>query len=97
MTSRYQFLSSPGVGDRCTLAMFHLNMTPGFARIHVPVLMIVGGRDTTTPPEASKTMADSITAAQLQVLPIGKHYALLESHEAVNSAIASFATRSCTD
>lgn len=92
MTSRYQFLSSPGVVARGTLAMFHWDMTPELSRIHVPVLMVVGKDDTTTLPEASKTMADTIAGGQLQVLSIGKHYALLENHQAVDAAIATFAT-----
>ncbi|AXC16305.1 putative hydrolase (plasmid) [Acidisarcina polymorpha] len=92
MTSRYQFLSSPGVVARGTLAMFHWDMTPELRLIKVPVLMIVGPHDTTTLPAASKTMANTIAGAQLEVLSTGKHYALLEDHQSVDSAISSFAT-----
>lgn len=91
MVSRYQFLSSPGVVARGTLAMFHWDMTPELPRVSVPTLMIVGRHDTTTVPEASQTMAGTIPHGQLQVVPVGRHYALLESHEAVVEAIGTFA------
>ncbi len=91
LVSRYQFLSSPGVVARGTLAMFHWDMTPELPHIKVPVMMIVGSDDTTTVPDASITMAKTIAGGQLQVVPIGRHYALLESNQAVDSAIASFA------
>ena len=91
LVSRYGFESSPAVVARGTLAMFHWDMTPELPRISVPVLMIVGKDDTTTLPTASKTMAATIPQGTLQILPIGRHYSLLESHSAVNAAIASFA------
>lgn len=74
---------------RGTLAMFHWDMTPELPRIDVPVLMIVDRDDTTTLPDPSKTMADTIPRRQLQLVPIGRHYALLESHDLVDAAIAT--------
>ncbi|MDP9049154.1 MAG: alpha/beta hydrolase [Acidobacteriota bacterium] len=92
LVSRYGFESSPAVVARGTLAMFHWDMTPELHQITVPVLMIVGKDDTTTLPTASETMASTIPHGKLQVLPIGRHYSLLESNGAVNAAIAGFAT-----
>jgi pimeloyl-ACP methyl ester carboxylesterase len=71
--------------------MFHWDMAPELSRVTVPVLVIVGKDDTTTLPEASETMASAIPKAQLLKLPIGRHYSLLESNRAVDSAIADFA------
>ncbi len=91
MVSRFQFESSPGVVARGTLAMFHWDMTPVLAQIHVPVLILVGRQDTTTLPVASETMHRSIPGAVLQVVEPGRHYALLERNREVNDAIARFA------
>jgi pimeloyl-ACP methyl ester carboxylesterase len=91
LVSRYSFESSPATVARGTLAMFHWDMTPELRQITVPVLMIVGKDDTTTLPIASQTMASNIPEAKLQILPIGRHYSLLESNESVDAAIASFA------
>ncbi|HEY0797344.1 MAG TPA: alpha/beta hydrolase [Acidisarcina sp.] len=92
LVSRYSFESSPGVVAKGTLAMFHWDMTPELPQVTVPVLMIVGKDDTTTLPEASEKMVSTIPRGQLQVLPIGRHYTLLESNGAVDSAIAKFAS-----
>ena len=92
LVSQYGYKSSPGVVAKGTLAMFHWDMTAELPRIKLPVLMIVGKDDTTTLPAASETMAKAIPRSQLQILPIGRHYALLECNDAVNSATANFAT-----
>jgi pimeloyl-ACP methyl ester carboxylesterase len=91
LVSRYSYESSPAVVARGALAMFHWDMAPELSRVTVPVLVIVGKDDTTTLPEASETMASAIPKAQLLKLPIGRHYSLLESNRAVDSAIADFA------
>jgi pimeloyl-ACP methyl ester carboxylesterase len=67
-------------------------MTSELPRITVPVLMLVGKDDTTTLPTASETMASTIPLGKLLILPIGRHYSLLESNRAVDEAIASFAS-----
>ena len=91
LVSRYGYQSSPGVVARGTLAMFHWDMTDELPRISIPVLILVGKDDTTTLPRASEYMAANIPKNQLQVLPIGRHYSLLESNTAVDTAIATFA------
>ena len=91
LVSRYQFVSSPAVVARGTLAMFHWDMTPELPKITVPALLIVGKDDTTTLPEASVTMAKTIPQGRLQLLQVGRHYSLLESNKAVDSAIVNFA------
>ncbi len=92
LVSRYSFESSPAVVARGTLAMFHWDMTEELPRITIPVLMIVGKDDSTTLPSASEKMARVIPKGKLLILPIGRHYALLERNQEVNTAIASFAT-----
>lgn len=93
LVSRYGYQSAPDVVARGTLAMFHWDMTPELPQITAPVLMIVGKDDTTTLPAASETMAHTIPGSELQILPIGRHYSLLESNQAVDKAIAKFAHR----
>ena len=93
LISRYGYQSSPAVVAKGTLAMFHWDMTPELPRITVPVLVIVGKDDTTTLPKASETMAGTIPKGELQILPIGRHYSLLESNGAVDAGIAVFASR----
>ena len=91
LVSRYSFESSPAVVARGTLAMFHWDMTPELPQISIPVLAIVGKDDTTTLPDASETMASTIPHGKLQILPIVRHYSLLESNQAVDAALLSFA------
>jgi pimeloyl-ACP methyl ester carboxylesterase len=91
LVSRTQAQSSPGVVARGTLAMFHWDGTTVLPQVNVPVLILVGKQDTTTPPSASATMERSIPGAQMQVIDPSSHYALLEKNQVVNDAIAQFA------
>jgi pimeloyl-ACP methyl ester carboxylesterase len=91
LVSRYQFESSPGVVARGTLGMFHWDATDELPKIHVPVLIIVGDKDTTTLPRASETMQSKISGARLQMVGPGRHYSLLERNSQVDEAIAGFA------
>lgn len=92
LVSRSQSQASPAVVARGTLAMFHWDATDVLPRIKVPVLILVGQQDTTTLPSASEHMHSAIPTSQLQTMRPGAHYSLLEQNEAINAALAKFAT-----
>lgn len=58
--------------------------------IDVPTLILVGERDTFTPPAVGYAMADKIPGAEILVLPEGSHAALLEHPDLVNERIEKF-------
>jgi len=60
------------------------------AGIDVPVLVIVGAHDKTSPPEVAADMAARIPDATLVVLPGAGHLSNLETPEAFNRALISF-------
>ncbi len=92
LLSRSQAEASPAVVARGTLAMFHWDATPVLEHLKIPVLIVVGQEDTTTVPSASETMHSSISRSVLHPVHPGAHYALLEQNDAVDSAIAGFAS-----
>jgi pimeloyl-ACP methyl ester carboxylesterase len=56
------------------------------------VLIIVGDQDTTTVPAASEHMQQSMPDARLLRVGPSAHYSLLEQNQAVDAAIAQFAS-----
>lgn len=58
--------------------------------VKVPVLIVAGDRDSFTPPELSKRMADLLPFSELVMLPGGTHVAPLEQHELVALRIEKF-------
>jgi pimeloyl-ACP methyl ester carboxylesterase len=92
LLSRSQAEASPAVVARGTLAMFHWDATSVLKQVQIPVLIVVGQEDTTTLPSASETMRNSIARSDLEAVHPGAHYALLERNDAVDSAIARFAS-----
>ncbi|HUQ64133.1 MAG TPA: alpha/beta fold hydrolase [Acidimicrobiales bacterium] len=60
------------------------------ASIDVPVLVIVGAADRTSPPEVAARMAEQIPNATLEVLPGAGHLSNLEVPEAFNRALIRF-------
>jgi pimeloyl-ACP methyl ester carboxylesterase len=72
--------------------MFHWDASDVLPLINVPVLILVGERDTTTLPSASEHMHAAIPASQLQIVAPGAHYSLLEQNKAIDAAFAQFAT-----
>lgn len=60
------------------------------AGIDVPVLVIVGAADKTSPPEVAADMAARLPDARLEVIPGAGHLSNLEAPEAFNAALISF-------
>ena len=59
-------------------------------RITVPTLILVGERDTFTPPAVGYAMADRIPGAEILVLAEGSHAALLEHADETNQRVETF-------
>ncbi|MDQ6910220.1 MAG: alpha/beta hydrolase [Actinomycetota bacterium] len=60
------------------------------AAIDVPVLILVGAADKTSPPDVAADMAARIPDARLEVLPGAGHLSNLEASDAFNAALISF-------
>jgi pimeloyl-ACP methyl ester carboxylesterase len=82
--------NSPAVQSRGDLAMFRWDATPALSRLSVPTLVIGGGKDIITKPEASHTIADAAPGATLHVIEDANHMGFLDRHEVYNAAIAEF-------
>ncbi|HKS47277.1 MAG TPA: alpha/beta fold hydrolase [Amycolatopsis sp.] len=57
------------------------------ARTGVPALVVVGERDSLTPPDSARTMADALPDAELVIVPGAGHITPLEAPDALSSAI----------
>ena len=66
---------------------------PTLKTISVPVLVIVGGEDTLTPPADAELMHREIRGSQLASVPIAGHYAPFEQPEAVVQLMRGFLGR----
>jgi 3-oxoadipate enol-lactonase len=76
------------------LALAARNDTTGsLANLRIPVLILVGALDQTTPPSASQAMHERIKGSELHLIPDAAHMSNLENPEAFNSALLSFLDR----
>ena len=66
------------------------SVTPMLHEIDVPTLVIVGEQDVATPPDRSRTIAESIGGARLEVIPGAGHMTNLEQPELVDELIEEF-------
>lgn len=64
--------------------------TPLLDRIACPTLVVVGERDTLTPPDVSREMQARISGATLEILPGVGHMSNMESPEAFNRGLVRF-------
>ena len=58
--------------------------------IRVPVLVVAGDRDSFTPPEVSRAMAEAIPGAEFELLRGASHVAPLEQRELLNERLGRF-------
>jgi pimeloyl-ACP methyl ester carboxylesterase len=58
--------------------------------IRVPVLVVAGDRDSFTPPEVSRAMAEAIPGAEFELLRGASHVAPLEQREILNERLSQF-------
>jgi 3-oxoadipate enol-lactonase len=61
-------------------------------QISVPTLVIVGDEDVLTPPAMSRTLADNIPNAKLEIIPQAGHLSNIEHPELFNRVVREFCT-----
>jgi len=64
--------------------------TAALPKIQVPTLILVGEKDTLTPPEAARAMHENIPGSRLEILPHAAHLSNLENPEAFNRHLLQF-------
>lgn len=88
---REQFLGTPTSGYvGCCQAIRELDYTEELAGIMLPVQLIVGADDPTTPPEASRTIQKMVSGASLTLIDNGSHLCNVEQPAAFNRALLGF-------
>ncbi len=92
--SRFPPHDRPDVLARGMLGMLAYDATATLATIGIPVRVVTGDVDTTTPPEAGQFMARTIPNAELVTLSPARHLGLIEHHEEFDRTLAEF-TNAC--
>jgi 3-oxoadipate enol-lactonase len=91
---REQFLHTPTSGYvGCCQAIRELDYTGQLSQITLPVQVIVGADDPTTPLEAARVIQQNIAGAALAVIDNGSHLCNVEQPEAFNHALLEFLDR----
>ncbi len=67
--------------------------TRSLGAVKIPVLILVGEHDQTTPPDASRLMADRIRGSELHVIPGAAHMSNLENPAEFNRHLLTFLRR----
>lgn len=67
--------------------------TPSLGKLTMPVLIMVGESDATTPPAASQAMHERIPGSELRVIPGAAHMSNLENAEVFNRHLLTFLGR----
>ena len=67
--------------------------TASLSNIKIPVLILVGVLDVTTPPLASQTMCDRIHGSELHLIPNAAHLSNIENPEFFNEMLLGFLDR----
>lgn len=65
-------------------------VTDEIVAIKAPTLVIVGEQDASTPPKRSRTIAELIPGARLEIVPNCGHSSTVEQPEAVNALLRAF-------
>ncbi|HZL59716.1 MAG TPA: 3-oxoadipate enol-lactonase [Stellaceae bacterium] len=74
----------------CCLALAEMDLEADLARIACPTLVLVGGKDQATPPEAGRKIAAAIKGAKLVEIPGAAHISTVEEPAAVTAALMEF-------
>jgi pimeloyl-ACP methyl ester carboxylesterase len=65
-------------------------VTPGYADIKAPVLLIAGSDDKTSPPELSESLAGEIPSASVELIGGIGHWHAAEAAATVTEALRAF-------
>jgi pimeloyl-ACP methyl ester carboxylesterase len=90
-TARLATKNSPAVQARGNVAMLHWSVTDRLARIDVPALVFVGGRDLITKDDAGEAIADALPQARLIRVEDAGHMGPVEKSAFYNEQIGDFA------
>ncbi len=77
----------------CAAAIQSMQLTALLPHIKAPTLVLVGEKDTATPPAMAERLAAAIPGAELVVIKAAAHLPNIEQPEAFNSAIGDFLRR----
>lgn len=80
----------PAVFTVACRALSNLDLAPELARIANPALIVVGERDSATPPALAHALAQRLPRARVVVLPGLGHYPQMQDPDAFVAAIADF-------
>ena len=89
--TRFMPSARPDVLARGMLGMMTYDATATLPTILVPVLAVVGDRDTVTTPEAGQFITRSVPRADLATLAPARHMGLIEHHGRFDQLVAEFA------
>ena len=67
--------------------------TASLSSIAIPTLILVGERDMTTPPDASRSMREKIRGSELHIIPGAAHMSNLENPALFNEKLLAFLRR----
>lgn len=88
---REQFLATPTSGYvGCCQAIRDLDYTEALSTVSLPTHLIVGARDPSAPPAASRTIQGIIEGATLSVIDDASHLSNVEQPDAFNEALLGF-------
>lgn len=79
-----------GVKGSLLAMLSRRDTTESLKKIKIPTLIFAGKKDTLTPPEIMKKMADKIKGSKFYVVPKAGHMSPLENPEFVNNKILRF-------
>jgi pimeloyl-ACP methyl ester carboxylesterase len=89
LTRDHVVACAPGVRAGWFAAMTAMDLVDGITSVAVPTTVVIGSRDTLTPPPASDTIVTTIPGATLQTLPDYGHMLPLEAPDIVADTIRS--------
>ena len=78
------------IAGALTALMTRADSTPLLKSIHCPTLILVGDRDTVTPPALSEEMHRAIAGSELAIVEGAGHLSSIEQPDAFNKALARF-------
>ena len=92
-----QSQNSVGVKGSLLAMLSRRDTTKSLTDIKIPTLMLVGKKDTLTPPEVMQEMSKKIKKSKFYVVPKAGHMAPLENPEFVNENIFRFLEKNFND
>lgn len=91
---RATYLATPSaVRSSCLAAMHTMDYSQALSGVRVPVAIVVGERDTLTPPSRSRRMHALVPHARFDVLPGAGHMLPLEQPEHITAVLLDLAAR----